>query len=106
MKTKGQLDRNCLSGHAGDALLAGAGHNLRLTLNALAFCLPRSYMRRDRQRKWQNQILYQARTATKYQSLRRGSERTREPSLSTNFIRRSHERQGRSLRLSDGANGP
>jgi hypothetical protein len=40
--------------------------------------LPRSYMRRDRQRKWQNQILYQARTATKYQSLRRGSERTTE----------------------------
>ena len=39
MKTKGQLDRNCLSGHAGDALLAGAGHNLRLILNALAVLL-------------------------------------------------------------------
>lgn len=42
MKTEGRLDRNWLLGHAGDAinaLLAAAGHNLRLALNALAFWL-------------------------------------------------------------------
>ena len=46
MKTEGRLDRNWLLGHAGDAinaLLAAAGHNLRLALNALAlFCSPGS----------------------------------------------------------------
>ena len=43
MKTDGRLDRNWLLGHAGDAvnaLLAAAGHNLRVILNALALCLP------------------------------------------------------------------
>ncbi len=42
MKTDGRLDRNFLLGHAGDAinaLLAAAGHNLRLVLNALALWL-------------------------------------------------------------------
>ena len=42
MKTDGRLDRNRLLGHAGDAvnaLLAAAGHNLRLILNALALLL-------------------------------------------------------------------
>ena len=42
MKTDGRLDRNWLLGHAGDAvnaLLAAAGHNLRLILNALALWL-------------------------------------------------------------------
>lgn len=42
MKTDGRLDRNFLKGHAGDAinaLLAAAGHNMRLILNALAFLL-------------------------------------------------------------------
>lgn len=42
MKTDGRLDRNWLLGHAGDAvnaLLAAAGHNLRLILNALAIWL-------------------------------------------------------------------
>ena len=42
MKTDGRLDRNFLKGHAGDAinaLLAAAGHNVRLILNALAFWL-------------------------------------------------------------------
>jgi IS5 family transposase len=42
MKTDGRLDRNFLKGQAGDAinaLLAGAGHNMRLILNALAFLL-------------------------------------------------------------------
>ena len=39
MKTDGRLDRNFLAGHAGNALLAGVGHNLRLTLKALAFLL-------------------------------------------------------------------
>ena len=42
MKTEGRLDRNWLLGHAGDAvnaLLAAAGHNLRLILNALALWL-------------------------------------------------------------------
>jgi transposase, IS5 family len=39
MKTDGRLDRNFLLGQAGDAinaLLAAAGHNLRLVLTALA----------------------------------------------------------------------
>ena len=38
MKTDGRLDRNFLNGKDGDAinaLLAAAGHNLRLILNAL-----------------------------------------------------------------------
>lgn len=42
MKTDGRLDRNWLLGHAGDAmnaLLAAAGHNLRLILNAIALWL-------------------------------------------------------------------
>ena len=42
MKTDGRLDRNFLLGHAGDAinaLLAAAGHNLRLVLTALALWL-------------------------------------------------------------------
>jgi len=42
MKTDGRLDRNFLKGHDGDtinALLAAAGHNMRLILNALAFWL-------------------------------------------------------------------
>lgn len=42
MKTDGRLDRNFLLGHAGDAinaLLAAAGHNLRLVLAALALWL-------------------------------------------------------------------
>jgi IS5 family transposase len=42
MKNEGRLDRNWLLGHAGDAinaLLAAAGHNLRLALNALALLL-------------------------------------------------------------------
>ena len=42
MKTDGRLDRNFLLGQAGDAinaLLAAAGHNLRLVLNALALWL-------------------------------------------------------------------
>jgi IS5 family transposase len=42
MKTDGRLDRNFLKGQVGDAinaLLAGAGHNMRLILNALAFLL-------------------------------------------------------------------
>lgn len=42
MKTDGRLDQNFLLGHAGDAinaLLAAAGHNLRLVLNALALWL-------------------------------------------------------------------
>ena len=42
MKADGRLDRNWLLGHAGDAvnaLLAAAGHNLRLILNALALLL-------------------------------------------------------------------
>jgi transposase, IS5 family len=42
MKTDGRLDRNWLLGQAGDAvnaLLAAAGHNLRLILNALALWL-------------------------------------------------------------------
>jgi IS5 family transposase len=42
MKTDGRLDRNFLLGQAGDAinaLLAAAGHNLRLVLTALAFWL-------------------------------------------------------------------
>ena len=42
MKTDGRLDRNFLLGHAGDAinaLLAAAGHNLRLVLSALALWL-------------------------------------------------------------------
>ena len=42
MKTDGRLDRNFLLGQAGDAidaLLAAAGHNLRLVLTALALWL-------------------------------------------------------------------
>ena len=42
MKTDGRLDRNYLKGQTGDAvnaLLAAAGHNMRLILNALAFWL-------------------------------------------------------------------
>ena len=42
MKTDGRLDRNFLKGETGDAinaLLAAAGHNMRLILNALAFWL-------------------------------------------------------------------
>ncbi len=42
LKTDGRLDRNFLKGHAGDAinaLLAAAGHNMRLILNALAILL-------------------------------------------------------------------
>ncbi len=42
MKTDGRLDRNFLKGQAGDAinaLLAAAGHNMRLILNALALWL-------------------------------------------------------------------
>jgi len=42
MKTDGRLDRNFLNGKDGDAinaLLAAAGHNLRLILNALIFLL-------------------------------------------------------------------
>ena len=42
MKTDGRLDRNFLLGQAGDAinaLLAAAGHNLRLVLAALALWL-------------------------------------------------------------------
>ena len=42
MKTDGRLDRNYLKGQNGDAvnaLLAAAGHNMRLILNALAFWL-------------------------------------------------------------------
>ena len=42
MKTDGRLDRNFLKGQAGDAinaLLAAAGHNMRLILNALAILL-------------------------------------------------------------------
>jgi IS5 family transposase len=42
MKTDGRLDRNFLLGQAGDAinaLLAAAGHNLRLVLTALAAIL-------------------------------------------------------------------
>jgi IS5 family transposase len=42
MKTDGRLDRNFLLGQAGDAinaLLAAAGHNLRLVLSALALWL-------------------------------------------------------------------
>ena len=42
IKTDGRLDRNFLKGQAGDAinaLLAAAGHNLRLILNALAILL-------------------------------------------------------------------
>ena len=42
MKTDGRLDRNFLKGQTGDAinaLLAAAGHNMRLILNALAFWL-------------------------------------------------------------------
>ena len=42
MKTDGRLDRNFLKGHAGDAinpLLAAAGHDIRLFLNALAVLL-------------------------------------------------------------------
>jgi hypothetical protein len=42
MKTDGRLDRNFLLGHAGDAinaLLAAAGHNLRLVLSAMALWL-------------------------------------------------------------------
>ena len=44
MKTDGRLDRNRLLGQDGDAinaLLAAAGHNLRLILNALAFLFAR-----------------------------------------------------------------
>jgi IS5 family transposase len=42
MKTDGRLDRNFLKGQTGDAmnaLLAAAGHNMRLILNAIAFWL-------------------------------------------------------------------
>ena len=42
MKTDGRLDRNFLKGQAGDAmnaLLAAAGHNMRLIVNALAILL-------------------------------------------------------------------
>ena len=42
MKTDGRLDRNFLKGHVGDAvnaLLAAAGHNMRLILNTLALWL-------------------------------------------------------------------
>ncbi len=42
MKTDGGLDRNFLKGQTGDAinaLLAAAGHNMRLILNALALWL-------------------------------------------------------------------
>ena len=44
MKTDGRLDRNVLKGQTGDAmnaLLAAAGHNMRLILNAIAFWLVR-----------------------------------------------------------------
>ena len=44
MKTDGCLDRNVLKGQTGDAmnaLLAAAGHNMRLILNAIAFWLVR-----------------------------------------------------------------
>ncbi len=42
MKTDGRLDRNCLNGKDGEAinaLLAAAGHNLRLILNAIIFLM-------------------------------------------------------------------
>jgi IS5 family transposase len=39
MKTDGRLDRNFRKGHAINALLAAACHNMRLILNALAFLL-------------------------------------------------------------------
>jgi IS5 family transposase len=51
MKTDGRMDRNFLLGRAGDAinaLLAAAGHNLRLMLAAWPFGLPSSWPQSQR----------------------------------------------------------